>query len=45
MSSHQFDPRPVFELIADSLVEAIKYKDWEKVKEIYEQIKKLAEYG
>jgi hypothetical protein len=36
-----YNPRPVFELLANSLEKAIKTKDWTKVEKIYAQVKKL----
>jgi hypothetical protein len=38
-----YNPRPVFELLANALKQAIKAKDWAKVEEIYEQVKKLSQ--
>ena len=38
----QYDPRPVFELLANALLQAMKAKDWSKVEELYEQVKKLS---
>jgi hypothetical protein len=43
MSEKNYNPRPIFEVIASSLVVAIEKKDWNKVKELYQQIKKLSE--
>ena len=43
MTDKNYDPQPVFTLIADMLMEAIKEKDWDKVEKIYEKIKRLAE--
>jgi hypothetical protein len=37
-----YNPRPVFELVANSLIKAIEMKDWSKVEELYEQVKKLS---
>lgn len=38
----KYNPRPVFELVANSLIKAIERKDWDKVEELHEQVKKLA---
>ena len=43
MSDKKYNPRPIFEVIASSLVTAIENKDWDKVKELYKQIKELSE--
>ena len=42
MAEKKYNPRPVFEVIATSLIHAIKAKDWDKVQELYEQVKELS---
>ena len=43
MSEREYNPRPVFKLIADSLSVAISEQNWGKVEEIYKQLQKLSE--
>ena len=43
MSNREYDPRPVFELIAEYLLDALNKKDWVKVEKIFKEVKKLAE--
>lgn len=39
-----YNPKPVFEVIASNLVDAINDKDWEKVHDVYVEVKKLSDY-
>jgi hypothetical protein len=43
MVTNTYNPRPIFEVIATSLVQAMESKDWDKVQELYQEIKKLSE--
>jgi hypothetical protein len=38
----KYDPRPVFEILANTLMQAMKKKDWARVEELYGQIKALS---
>ena len=43
MSERIYNPRPIFEVIASSLDQALEKKDWDKIQELYEEIKKLTQ--
>lgn len=38
-----YNPKPIFELIANELFAAISNKDWKQVEAVYEQLKELAQ--
>ena len=43
MQEPEYNPRPIFKAIASSLAKALQEKDWDKIRELYEEIKKLSE--
>ncbi len=42
MNEPEYNPKPIFKAIASSLVKAMEEKNWDKVKELYEDVKNLS---
>ena len=43
MPNKIYDPRPVYDMIAKSLLEAIASEDWALAVQLYDEIRKLSE--